>query len=178
VTLQKPAVATTPALTVTWLVLPGRCAGLPPVRATAADRCGGGAAVVDCLARLPGRVPDGHRVHNVGVRPQPDDGGSPWLDDLPRPGHRDPPRLAPARRGAAAACHRGWDRGDQRRGHRALGAIVVSNGPAGVATGRRGLRGDRALASARLDQPAVVSPPEPATRGRASRRRARRSTRP
>ena len=68
--------------------LPRRGGRAPAVRTAAGRRPRDGDARIAGVARVPRRLPDGHRVHDVGVRPQPDDGRPPRIDDLPGPGDR------------------------------------------------------------------------------------------
>ena len=108
---------------------------LPAVRARARRPAGHGAGLERRLAPLPRPLPDGDRVHDVGLRPEPDSGRPPRLDDVPRGADRHRPRLAGPRRGPVVA-------GDRRRRavHRRRRGRAVRWGKAGRVDPERGSR--------------------------------------
>ena len=132
VTLQKPALRALPAAQVTWMAcLAGAIACLPFLPSLVSrprDRAAGEHRVDG----LPRPVPDRDRVHDLGVRAQPVVGGTPRVDDLPRPARRHRHGLAGAGRGAAGARHRGR-RAVHRRGHRRAVARRAPVAPRAVA---------------------------------------------
>ena len=122
VVLQKPAVRDTPALMVTWLACLVGAVVLVPFAPQLVGELGTASPEVARVARVPRRLPDGHRVHDVGLRPQPHDGRPPRIDDLPGPGDRDRDGLVRARGDPADRGPRRWRHRHRRRGHRPLAA--------------------------------------------------------
>jgi len=118
VTVQKPALARVPALSVTAIACAiGAVVTLPFAPLLVEEL---GAPGRDRLDRLPRDLPDRHCLHDLGVRAESDDGRPAREHDLPRAAGRHRPRLAGAERGAAGAglrrgspVHRWGDRGSQ-----------------------------------------------------------------
>ena len=78
VVAQKPALKHASALQATTFGCLIGMVAVPAVRRPAGVRRGRGAALGHAQRRLPGRLPDRGRVHDLGLRPGPDHGGPGW----------------------------------------------------------------------------------------------------
>ena len=142
--LQKPLVAKLPAIHVTWLACTVGAVVCLPFVGQLVDDTRVGVGVRRLVGRLPRRLPDRDRVHDVRLRAAHHVGEQPGRDDLPRPADHDPDGLAlPRRDPARDGLRRRRARAGRRRGrpaqaahprHGASSAQLTS--PTGPSTGQ------------------------------------------
>ena len=118
--VQKPLVSRLSALHVTWLACTIGAVVCLPFAGRLVHDTAGGVRVRHLVGRLPGRVPDRDRLHDVRLRPAPDDGQQPRRHHLPGASDHDRHGVAVPRRGAADdGVRRGRARPGRRRGRAA-----------------------------------------------------------
>ena len=106
VVAQKPLLSRSSALAVTWAACTVGAVVCLPFAPKLVEEVGEAGARLDRLDRLPGRVPDRHRLHHLGLRVDAQHRGPDGLDHLPGAAAGDPDGLGDpggdtARAGAA-----------------------------------------------------------------------------